>query len=150
MQPPTLELILQNREDAIKGIRVSAGYFTDVQEVTRFRAGPYTDLLPSVSLYALVEEAADPGQMPLEDRWLTLTAEGVLFVPDPTQLDTQLACFQADLYRAVMADPTCGGFAIDTHYLSVRKGPLGPGKALLQADFAVHYRFMREHPELAA
>ena len=123
METPILELILQDMERSLYGIKETAGYSTTVHVVERFRRTMFTENFPAVALYCLREDTENEGNLiDAECRIAEVAAEGYIQERLPGRLDQELVLFQCDLYTALFEDPQWNGQAIDTLYGYVEKG----------------------------
>ena len=143
-----LEAIVIDAEQAVKGITIAAGYSVDMRQVERFRTSPFEAPFPAASIYTLAEEPEPDGTIGFEERWADLVVEGWLQASRNVEdLDKELILFQWDIYTAIVADITRGGYAIDTQFGAVRRGlAIPPNVGSVQVHFPVHYRFPIGNP----
>ncbi len=106
------ERILEQRVETIKAVTTAGGYEVDVKAVDRHRRTPYQQHeLPAVNLWE-GREIKQPGPAGLTTCFLPLVLEiTVLGTAELAELSNQV---MAAVMKAILADPTCGGLAIDT------------------------------------
>lgn len=111
------ERILQHVETTLAAITGTGEYHTRLETLARGQAEPSNlDQLPAVRI-AEGEEVVEEGNNPCVTRTLSVLIRSWVSVPadDPSaSLPTLHNRLQADIERALLADPTRGGLAIVT------------------------------------
>lgn len=156
MAEPIEFRIVQNRQQALQAISVGAGYFYDVR-------GTGVKLNPDYDVEALVEENAPRPWITIEtqsEEWVYAPAN-VLKLGMPLRIhwfndggaqndeELRLMCYRAyaDIEKAIVADLTCGGLAVDTR-ITARAGAFSGGSVWVAVDLLI--RVFRTYGEASA
>jgi hypothetical protein len=119
---PVKEQITEAVVTALGNVQVSKGFFTTLAEVFRPRRtgeGPG----PKAPGVRVIQGPDHPtgegvdGNPPARERELTVFCDGFLRLSEQstTPMDQALNLLEADIIKAVMADPQFGGLAINSH-----------------------------------
>lgn len=145
-KPPIRELILENRAETLKTIRVANGYSCDIMRVTRFQVGQPKEF-PSASVYDVAESMLQ-GPMEVESRRMSIVVEGWVKAEE-RNLSTNLNYFMADIIRAFTLDYSCGRLAINCALMdaTMQLAEVGVPLGIVQVQFDIDYRYIRTHPD---
>lgn len=142
------ERILQHIETHLRDIDGLGDYHNRVETVERRQAEPSNlDVLPAIHLRE-GEEIITEGPNPLLTRMLTVVVAGWIRGAADLGLATCRNQLLADIERAVLADATQGGLAVDTHLTGslIEEDPEPGAIGALTLTFVVHYRTVRGNP----
>lgn len=119
MPLPRKSLIAANLETTLRGMTVPP-YSYAFMEVKRLQRGPFNpSMLPAAAVYLPHEEPVVPemrGNIGLEDMIGQFVVEVWKNENVPGYLDEELMVLCADVYKAIIADTTRGGLALQTLY----------------------------------
>lgn len=145
------ERILQNRKAALALINGTGDYHIALGTVARSQEPPSNlDALPAAHLTEGDEEVTE-GPHPLVTRMLAVIVRGWIMAAD-AYADMELATLEnrllADIERAMLTEPTCGGLA---NIVSLTGSVINPDdeKDLtgnLSAAFLIQYQTQRDDP----
>jgi hypothetical protein len=150
------EKILENLKTTLEGITVANGYNFDFTSGTIQRWSMHGNSL--VNLPAVVLSCGDESEQsapyPLEECALSVYLD-CFFVSDEdeaTSTDTYLNRLQGDIKKAVLADHTRGGHAVDTNVLGTTPFETTEGQhyAGIIVEIEIKYRHQRLDPALSA
>jgi hypothetical protein len=110
-----------NLKTALEGISIAGGYNNDIASVQRW--SQHEQDFTAVPLIVFVAGRESREDSPNPYTTAVLTVEGMLYVSqDPgsgVSTDTFLNTFYEDIVRALKADVTRGGFAVDTRITDI-------------------------------
>lgn len=150
------EKILENLKTTLEGITVANGYNFDFPPGTIQRWSMHGNSL--VNLPAVVLSCGDESEQsapyPLEECALSVYLD-CFFVSDEdeaTSTDTYLNRLQGNIKKAVLADHTRGGHAVDTNVLGTTPFETTEGQhyAGIIVEIEIKYRHQRLDPALSA
>ncbi len=149
------ETILQNLKTTLEGITVAGGFNFDFTPATIQRWSMHGNSL--VNLPAIVISCGDESEQsapyPLEECALSVYLD-CFYVSgenDPVSTDTYLNRLQGDIKKAVLADHTRGGYAVDTNVLGTTPFETTEGQhyAGIIVEIEIKYRHQRLDPVLS-
>jgi hypothetical protein len=145
------ERIVQHVETSLSVITGTGEYHTAVATIARGQAEPSNlDELPAIRITE-GEETVREGNYPCVTRWLSIQIRSWARV-DPDLPDVSLPTvqnrLQADIERALLADPTRGGVAITTNLMgSVPNDDEARDETgSVTQEFQVQYQTLRADP----
>ncbi len=146
MAEPVRERILKNLVEAIQGASTAFGYALDVKAVDRKRRTKYqAHELPAVNVFELREQK-ERGPYGYVTCQLPLLLE--ITVPDLTRQAEADNLAMAAVVKAVLADPTRGGLAIDTWEMNNEPfaGEQNDPTGGMRVGIAIQYRHKEDDP----
>ena len=116
---PTKEALLQNLETVLAAISAGADYYTTVNHVTRINTVSLElPQYPAIVLTPLGTEYDPPGEVTTLAIAGNYRIRALLVLRTRTDAVQELENFIRDVHKAILADTTRGGLAIDTRLVS--------------------------------
>lgn len=153
------ERILQHVQATLEAVTVEHGYQTTLQSVQRFQQdGQQLSVVPVAVLVEGGDDVELDGPMNGYDGLVShaLTLSVVLIHRQDTDVDSQPAAqamnrLIADVQKAMQADPTRGGVAINTEEIGVGELDAEEGQPELvrTVGYRIRYRHRRTDPTIA-
>ena len=139
------ELILQDIQSVLETINTSNGYNTTVRRVERARITPFQrNLLPAIFIYEESDELVEEKSY-CNDRRMTIAVE--CWLNSHHNLSQEVNEFYADVQKAIMADRTRGGYAIDTKHTIAKFFIEDENLGGVEVIFEILYRQLPNDPE---
>ena len=134
-------LITTDVRDTLREMRVGVGYHFDWQEVEKL-VRPFEPRLYPAAMIATGQERVEVGAYPQHTRWLPVIVYGLLRVPHSDDGDPEQVAAWAieDIERAILADETRGGLAVDTLLRATDIDYSIRDRVAVMVEFEVHYR----------
>lgn len=150
MQEPVIELIAENVLDAVNSVKTANGYFQSLT-AKRPKKQDFSDYSPADGIVLVVQ--SDPVEVESSAsgtrQWrVAFVCEAMVIDSDFDQppVDTRMNRIASDLTKALLADHTRGGLAIDTTAMATTKFDDGAGSVGIACPFEVHYRHKIDDP----
>lgn len=147
------ELIMEDITDAIREAQATKGYANtlETRAVVRGRETVDSGIMPIVMVFegADVKDTtpeSEFGSEIINHRILSVVVD--LYVSTRENLTTKLNSLEADIIKAVMVDPTRGGYAVSTSFEESMPGFDVEDKAIggRELTFNVHYTMIETDP----
>ena len=144
MSEPIIEQIAEHIKTTVAGVTVGAGYHQTLSPI-RPRRSDYADVSPADGNVLIWQE----NDSPADAAALTTTQFAQEFMlicvvldsdSETDSIDTRINRVKSDLRKALMADPTRGGLAIDTAIGASQKIDDGEGLSGIAVTVIVTYR----------
>lgn len=146
------ERILQNIKSTLEGITTANGYTFDFTPATVQRWSMHGNSMVDLPMVVISPGDEEEKSLPnnFEECVLSVYLD-VFFVndeQDPVPTDTHLSRLQGDIKKAILADHTRGGEAIDTDILGTTPFETTEGQpyAGIIMEISVRYRHVRSDP----
>jgi len=146
-----LERIARNRLDALKGVRVHAGYTIDLiaERPDAVDGNPVRDGLAVLTMGQPTRQGEGvPVTLTGWDQPFEVACTRIRSQADESGMDVLLARLCGDVMRAVTADESCGGLAFDTWLDDPTFDYLGANAnaGVVTVRFTVRYRTLFNDP----
>jgi hypothetical protein len=147
---PISALIFANVVTTLRGITLASGYNQTVAKVEEYRPldMPSPGTFPTIHAW-IENESRDQSQINYTDHHQILVIRG--FTMDGNDPNLALERLMADIERALAADLTRGGYAVDTAAVGAveREAIMGAGQAgrgIAYAEYEIWFRTKRGNP----
>jgi len=142
------ELIEVNVADSLTVIRRGAGFSVDLNTICPWKTSEFNPLELAAAAVYFTDDYMAPERrsLPFEYRYAGATVE--LWDARPLRdedIRPKLNGMMGDVYKALMADPTRGGRALDTEYGNVGT-MIFKTQIAVQVAFLIKYRFLYKDP----
>lgn len=150
------EKILQNIKTTLEGIKIANGYNFDFLESSVQRWSMHGNRMADLPMIIISPGNEEEKSVPLPHEECALSVYlDVFYVNDEvdvTPTDTYLSRLQGDIKKAILADHTRGGHAIDTNVLGTTPFETTEGQhyAGIIIELEIKYQHLRLDPTVPA